>query len=857
MYRMIRNNKILSICTLIIVLVSISLPISFASAHMPSPPQYSLSNTEAYKQLTPLAKQALEYALDDWSLAPPTDNTFRLTALMWHETWAIATVSPYNDEKACSDINSLFWVLLTKTDKGWEAALDNVPHVQNLLSWVPKTELSDYARRTLFPANPPRDPQAVTASQKYFDYKLPWHAEEEWLMGTGYSNRWHGENSVGGQLATNNSLDFYLKGGASGTILSAGPGVAVEGCSNTSGPDALVIVKRDGDAGQENLGYNHLNRQTVNQNLGALPTEVRQGDPLGKTLLHGGDVPWVCGWGTFTHLHFTMAAKPFTIDGYTFGTYINDSLRNAIFYSSQTTSDSTMPSDGEGNTQCFPDVSSDNTFFEYIQTLCYIGAVSGYSDGNFYPDELATRGAASKVIILAMGAQYMESEPLPDPFPDVSEDNPFYYYIMRMKDLGITTGYSDGTFKPDEPLTRGALAKFLTIAHDGEEPSYGDCDPPFPDVPCDYTFYPHIRRLKDIFEEEGYPLGYSDGTFKPDENITRGGLAKLSVVALGWGQQFPDVPYTHPFFKYIQSLAYRGIVSGYSDGSYYPDEPLTRGATTKMVVRGLGQNPTDYTTSSFNDVDADNVFFQYIEYLADHEIVSGSNGNFYPDNNITRGEIAKVIVNALDKIWNVTCDYNQDPGFSDVNPGDTFYTHIQCLKELGITSGYSDGTYRSNDPISRAGAAKFIYLGFVQRAPRVPQESTDTLNNRYQNAPTYSPGERYSVPANDEDWIRLSVPALRLATSQAMQVYKISTLNYGINADIRIDIYDADSSLVASRSGTALTGGTSLQWIPPEAGDYYVRLTNKDDAASEGSYTQLEVTIEMLYFNYLPVVMRQ
>lgn len=851
--------KVLLVFTLMLVLLDAG-PTAL-SAHAPPPPQYTLSMIEAYPQLTPAAKRALTYALDDWTLPAPKDETFRLTALMWHGTWGLATVSPHDNDRACADIDSLFWVLLVQTDNGWESALDRAPYAQQLLTWIPESELSPYARNALFPANQHQkattDQTPAATQQKYFDYRLPWHAEEAWRMGTGYTDRWHGGNSVGGQLATDNSLDFYLRGGKSGEILSAGPGVAVEGCSNTNGPDALVIVKRSGDAGIENLGYNHLDRQTVHQNLGALPTDVAQGDPLGKTLLFGGETPWVCGWGTFTHLHFTMSGKPFTIDGYTFGPVISQELRNTTFYSSQTTGDTTAPADGANSDRCFPDVPPDHLFFDYIETLCHIGAVSGYSDGNFYPDAWATRGAASKVIILAMGAQYMEAEPRPDPFPDVPSDHPFYEYIMRMKDLEITTGYSDGTFRPEEPLTRGALAKFLTVAHDGEEPYYTTCYPPFPDVPCDHTFYPHVRRLKEIFDEEDHGLGYSDNTFHPDENITRAGLSKLSVVALGWDQQFPDVPYTHLFFKYIQSLAQRGIVSGYSDGKYYPDQPLTRGAATKLVVRGLGQDPTGYTTPSFEDVDTSNAFFQYIEYLADHEIVSGSNGNFYPDNDITRGEIAKVIVNALAKIWNVTCTYQQNPGFSDVDPSNPFYTHIQCLKELKITSGYSDGTYRPDDPISRAGAAKFIYLGFVQRAPRVPQETTDAANDDYQSAPTYAQGERYTLPAGDEDWVNLTVPAFHVMGTQATQAYQLKTLNYGINADVRIDIYDADQTLITSRSGTALEGGTRLLWVPPQAGTYYVRLTNTNTGASEGTYTQLEITTETVYFTYLPLLTKQ
>jgi hypothetical protein len=98
------------------------------------------------------------------------------------------------------------------------------------------------------------------------------------------------------------------------------------------------------------------------------------------------------------------------------------------------------------------------------------------------------------------------------------------------------------------------------------------CTVNFRDVPVGSTFYSSVRCLAC----QGIVSGYADGTFKPDNLVTRGQLAKIVSNAAAFGENpepqiYHDVPSTNPFYAWINRLSRRGYMSGYSCGS--PGEP--------------------------------------------------------------------------------------------------------------------------------------------------------------------------------------------------------------------------------------------------------------------------------------------
>src|SRR5207237_675047 len=116
------------------------------------------------------------------------------------------------------------------------------------------------------------------------------------------------------------------------------------------------------------------------------------------------------------------------------------------------------------------------------------------------------------------------------------------------------------------------------------------CAITFSDVhPSDY-FYGPAQYLYC----HGAISGYSDGTFRPYNDTTRGQLCKIVVLSEGWAidesgaPHFRDVPSSSPFFAYIETAYNRQVISGYGDGSFRWGGKVTRGQLCKIVVLAEG-----------------------------------------------------------------------------------------------------------------------------------------------------------------------------------------------------------------------------------------------------------------------------
>jgi hypothetical protein len=148
--------------------------------------------------------------------------------------------------------------------------------------------------------------------------------------------------------------------------------------------------------------------------------------------------------------------------------------------------------------------------------------------------------------------------------------------------------------------------------------------------------------------------GYSDGTFRPYNNTTRGQVSKIAVLAEGWpidtrsGPHFTDVPASNAFYAYVETAYNHRIISGYSDGTFRWGNNVTRAQLSKIIVSAQGWAINTTRGPHFTDVPASNSFYGYIETAYSHAIISGySDGTFRPGNNATRGQIAKIVYNAI------------------------------------------------------------------------------------------------------------------------------------------------------------------------------------------------------------------
>jgi hypothetical protein len=171
----------------------------------------------------------------------------------------------------------------------------------------------------------------------------------------------------------------------------------------------------------------------------------------------------------------------------------------------------------------------------------------------------------------------------------------------------IISGYADGTFRPNNPVTRGQLAKIVANSAGMNEAISGQT---FQDVPPSNSFYAQVERMSRRGIISGYPCGAAGEPcigptnrpyFRVNAGATRGQITKIVSNAAGYsepvtGQRFQDVPPTHTFYEWIQRLAARGIMGGYTCGGvgepcgpglrpyFRPSNEATRAQVSKIVA---------------------------------------------------------------------------------------------------------------------------------------------------------------------------------------------------------------------------------------------------------------------------------
>lgn len=157
-------------------------------------------------------------------------------------------------------------------------------------------------------------------------------------------------------------------------------------------------------------------------------------------------------------------------------------------------------------------------------------------------------------------------------------------YGRRLLRLGIMNGYEDGTFKLTGTITRAEFTKLLVTLRYGNYQTY--TDEIFEDVPSSAWYYNYICTAYEekILEEQ------KGESFRPSDLITREEMVVMIVKSLdlsGGRTSFSDVSSKNEHYKEICAAVNSGIITGYEDGTFKPDNTATRGETAAMVCRIL------------------------------------------------------------------------------------------------------------------------------------------------------------------------------------------------------------------------------------------------------------------------------
>ncbi|MDV2886346.1 S-layer homology domain-containing protein [Alkalihalophilus pseudofirmus] len=165
-------------------------------------------------------------------------------------------------------------------------------------------------------------------------------------------------------------------------------------------------------------------------------------------------------------------------------------------------------------------------------------------------------------------------------------------------------------------------------------------------------------------------------------------------------QQFNDMNVNYWAYNEIAFLESKGIIKGYSNGTFRPGNQVTRSQAATMISRALGLSLNNVTNPGYRDVSTD--FHSYREIAAvTNAGIFPKNATFRPNDNLTRAEMAAVLV----KAYNLTGTY--DGAITDVRDPELL-KHVQALAGNGITNIYSDNTFRPNNDVTRAQFSAFF-----------------------------------------------------------------------------------------------------------------------------------------------------
>ncbi len=183
------------------------------------------------------------------------------------------------------------------------------------------------------------------------------------------------------------------------------------------------------------------------------------------------------------------------------------------------------------------------------------------------------------------------------PFPDVNEDYQYLTAIQYLFEKGVITGYEDNTFKPSKEISRAEFLKMAVGALEAVAPFstvYNNC---FNELKTEW-FAPYVcYALK-----KGWIQGYDNGTFLPNNTISRKEAVKMLASIAGY-YVYPVVdvaPYTDVeagtwIARYARVAKEKGLIP-VGDGKFYPDELMTRGTITESLYRAMVIAKTGHTS---------------------------------------------------------------------------------------------------------------------------------------------------------------------------------------------------------------------------------------------------------------------
>ena len=224
-------------------------------------------------------------------------------------------------------------------------------------------------------------------------------------------------------------------------------------------------------------------------------------------------------------------------------------------------------------------------------------------------------------------------------FSDVAEDHAFYQAIYNLVNRGVLNGYEDGTFKPDNTITRAEFAKVIMVSEIGDANIPANTTSKFSDTGSHWA-----NKYIAAAVNAGIINGYPDGTFKPDNTVTYAEAIKMAVCALGYG---PVIDTTlNPWYTgYIKQASSIGLTKG---AVAVADTGASRGIVAQIInnmkdckrlvqtgTNSQGQPIFNTTTGGNSDIFSDD------EYTDGYGVLVGiyENSLIGSDSTLTKSQV--------------------------------------------------------------------------------------------------------------------------------------------------------------------------------------------------------------------------
>ena len=189
----------------------------------------------------------------------------------------------------------------------------------------------------------------------------------------------------------------------------------------------------------------------------------------------------------------------------------------------------------------------------------------------------------------------------------------------------------------------------------------------------------------------------------------------------------------------LPASEHKAYIFGYNDGTFRPDNNMSRAEAAAIFARLISEKKDEKISgkSSFDDVSKNEWYSNYIGYLSKYGIIKGySDNTFRPNDNVTRAEFVAMTVR-FNSLFNDVKKGSYTVKYTDVATNYWAYSDVAYAKHAGWLNGYADGTFKGDNAITRAEVVTVVNRatgrkadeGYITKNVSILNKFTDIRNN--------------------------------------------------------------------------------------------------------------------------------